>query len=181
MDGRDKQPSEWSEKTTAFKKRKFLQLVEEYSGHTSRALRELGMARSTLTRWKEDDDLFAAQYDSVIDHAVEELEAEGRRRAMGYEEPVVYQGKIQGTWMDREGNICSPDNPDAILVPTTVTKFSDNLLMFLLKGHRPDKYRDGPGASNKLPVSEEEMNETIRRWAKRRGKLLVDEATDINN
>lgn len=178
MDGRDKNPNEWSERTTREKKHRFLLLVDEYKGHTSRALRELGMARSTLTRWKEDDEVFAVKYEAIIESCVDELEAECRRRAVGYDEPIVYQGKIQGHWVDREGNICSPDNPEAVLVPATVTKFSDNLLMFLLKGHRPEKYRDGPGAGKNVPVSPEEMDETINRWLKKRGKVVIDEPSE---
>lgn len=49
------------------------------------------------------------------------LEAEARRRAMdGVDEPVYHKGEVVGH----------------------VRKYSDTLLIFLLKAHRPHKYRD---------------------------------------
>ena len=49
------------------------------------------------------------------------LEAEARRRtAIGVDEPVFYQGQVVGH----------------------IRKYSDNLLMFLLKAHWPEKFRE---------------------------------------
>ena len=74
-----------------------------------------------------------------MDHAREEaadtLEAEARRRAIeGVEEPVFHKGQRVGT----------------------VRKYSDLLLIFLLKGVRPQKFRDnyqraGTGAPDGTP------------------------------
>ena len=53
--------------------------------------------------------------------ATDTLEMEARRRAsLGVEEPVYYQGQVVGY----------------------VRKYSDVLLMFLLKAQRPEKFRD---------------------------------------
>ena len=75
----------------------------------------------------------------AVDHAREEaadtLEAEARRRAIeGVEEPVFHKGERVGT----------------------VRKHSDLLLIFLLKGARPQKFRDnyqraGTGAPDGTP------------------------------
>src|SRR5690606_18484748 len=69
---------------------------------------------------KEDPD-FAAAWDEAMEQASDALEVEARRRAIeGWDEPVFYQGMETGM----------------------VRKFSDTLLIFLLKGARPEKYRD---------------------------------------
>lgn len=53
--------------------------------------------------------------------ATDALEAEARRRAVdGVPEPVFHQGKKCGT----------------------VKKYSDRMLEILLKGHRPEKFRE---------------------------------------
>jgi len=65
--------------------------------------------------------LFAAAWDEALEIATGSLELEARRRAQkGVLEPVYYKGKKVGA----------------------VRKYSDTLLIFLLKAHRPDKYRD---------------------------------------
>ena len=74
---------------------------------------------------------FAAQWDEALGEGIDILEAEARRRAFtGVEKPVYYKGKVVGS----------------------TTKYSDRLLMFLLKAHDP-KFRDGgkvkqPGATD---------------------------------
>ena len=58
------------------------------------------------------------------------LEAEARRRAaIGVDEPVFYKGKVVGH----------------------IRKYSDNLLMFLLKAHWPEKFRDNYGVEHSGP------------------------------
>ena len=74
---------------------------------------------------------FAAQWDEALEEGSDLLEAEARRRAVtGIDKPVYYKGKVVGS----------------------ITKYSDRLLMFLLKAHDP-KFRDGgkvehPGATD---------------------------------
>lgn len=64
---------------------------------------------------------FAAQWDEAIETAIDALEHEARRRAVkGVDEPVFYQGNVCGV----------------------VTRYSDTLLIQLLKAHRPEKYRE---------------------------------------
>ena len=52
-----------------------------------------------------------------------------RRAHDGVDEPVFYQGKACGV----------------------VRKYSDTLLIFLLKGRRPEKYRDRPSHAVGVP------------------------------
>ena len=70
---------------------------------------------------------------------MDRLEAEARRRAIeGIEKPVFYKGKM-----------CYRDEVDPATgerrgtgEPLLIRKSSDVLLMFLLKGARPEKYRE---------------------------------------
>ena len=64
---------------------------------------------------------YAAKFEEADATAIDVLEKEARRRAVGgTEEPVYYQGVEVGT----------------------VRRYSDTLLIFLMKGNNPEKYRD---------------------------------------
>ncbi len=79
------------------------------------------ITRSNVYRAREEDERFKAAWDAALDEAADLLEKEARRRAVnGVKEPVFYKGKVVGD----------------------IKRFSDSLLMFLLKGTRPDKYRE---------------------------------------
>ena len=72
-----------------------------------------------MRRRSED---FAAQWDEALEEGSDLLEAEARRRAVtGVDKPVYYKGEVVGS----------------------ITQYSDRLLMFLLRAHRPQKFRDG--------------------------------------
>lgn len=77
--------------------------------------------RATFYRWLKTDPEFAAAVELAREDAADRLEREVVRRAVeGVEEPLVSGGKMLGT----------------------VTRYSDTLLIFALKGLRPQKYRD---------------------------------------
>ena len=82
-----------------------------------------------MRRHSED---FAAQWREALEEGSDLLDAEARRRAVtGIDEPVFYKGEVVGS----------------------ITKYSDSLLMFLLRAHRPQMFRDGgkveqPGATD---------------------------------
>jgi hypothetical protein len=79
------------------------------------------------------DDAFRAAWDEAMEIGMEALEGEAARRAYhGVEEPVFYNGVQCGS----------------------VTKYSDKLLMFLLKARNPAKYPEGSEAeSARSPVT----------------------------
>lgn len=80
-----------------------------------------GVGRATVYEWRRDDPKFAALYDEAHEDALDALEEEARRRAYdGVLEPMVSAGSL----------VCH------------VRKYSDTLLITLLKGKRPDTYRD---------------------------------------
>ena len=82
---------------------------------------EAGIARATAYDALRTDKVFAAAWEDAQEQATDVLEREAWRRASeGVEQPVFYQGKVCGH----------------------VQKYSDVLLIFLLKGARPDRYRE---------------------------------------
>lgn len=171
------------EEVNSRKKSHFLRVLLENGGFKEAAIRTCRTSRRWFNEQLEQDEEFSAMVDSIIAITNEQLVREAHRRATGYEEPIVYQGKIQGQWVDRKGNIVSSENPDAVLVPATIRKASDNLLMFLIKGRMPE-YRDGPGARKGMDLSDDEMNEAIQRWMARKaakGQPLPELAGEVVN
>lgn len=72
-------------------------------------------------RAKNDDPRWRALWDNSLERYRDDLEAEAHRRAFsGTEEGVWYKGELVGT----------------------ETKYSDRLMEVLLRGERPEKFRD---------------------------------------
>jgi hypothetical protein len=79
------------------------------------------VSRSTVYLRRDNDVMFAAAMAAAIDDACDDLELEARRRAKeGVVRPVFQGGARVGEVQD----------------------YSDTLLIFLLKAHRPEKFRD---------------------------------------
>lgn len=79
------------------------------------------VSRQTAYVHRRAEPQFAKEWETAIDDAAFTLEDEAWRRARdGVDEPIVHQGMIIGTQK----------------------KYSDTLLIFLLKGIKPDKYAD---------------------------------------
>ena len=98
----------------------FLQKLRETCNVTKAAM-AAGITSGTAYRHRRDDQLFADRWEEALAEGVDLLEHEAHRRAFrGIDEPVFYQGSRCGE----------------------VRKYSDSLTMFLLKAHRPDKYRE---------------------------------------
>lgn len=101
------------------------------TGNISAATRAADIWRGSHHAWIKDDPEYAAAFAEAKEQAIEAMEAEALRRAtVGIEEGVWYKGKRVGA----------------------ERRVSDTLLIFLLKGARPDKYREnqkiehsGPG------------------------------------
>ena len=114
-----------TKKTTAKatpKKREeiFLSALAE-CGNVTHAARLAGWDRCYLYRKRQNDEAFAAAWKEAAVIGVAALEDEARRRAYeGWDEPVFHKGEECGT----------------------VRKFSDTLLIVLLKAHRPEKYQE---------------------------------------
>jgi hypothetical protein len=115
-------------------------------GNVSLAARAACVNRDTAYEHRRRDFDFAARWADAIEEASDALEAEARRRAVdGVNEPVVYQGELMGVWVGTDGKPATKDAEGARFIPLTLKKYSDVLLIFLLKGNRPDKYRERIG------------------------------------
>jgi len=91
------------------------------TGNVSLAVQACTVCRRTLETWRKNDPEFAEAWEDAVDTATELLEGEARRRAFeGWDEPVFRQEKQVGV----------------------IRKYSDILLIFLLKALKPNKYRD---------------------------------------
>ena len=102
------------------------------TGNVTRAAKYAGRSRNQAYHVRRQSEDFAAQWDDALEEATDLLDAEARRRAVtGTDKPVFYKGEVVGS----------------------ITKYSDSLLMFLLKAHRPQKFCDcgkvkHPGATD---------------------------------
>lgn len=90
-------------------------------GTVTAAAEHAGVSRRQHYRWVKGDADYATDFGHAREEAADRLEQEARRRAVaGVEEPVYYQGEVVGH----------------------VRKHSDTLLIFLLKGAKPNVYRE---------------------------------------
>lgn len=91
------------------------------SGNVSRAAKRAGISRARVYQLREESAAFAQAWDKAREIAVGLLEDEAWRRAReGVLEPVFQKGQQVGV----------------------VRKYSDTLLIFLLKAHKPAMYRE---------------------------------------
>lgn len=104
----------------ATKKSEFLRQYAQ-SGIMSTCCDAVGIDQSTVYRWRDADPVFATLLVWASEHAIDLLEDEARRRAVkGVPKGVYHQGELVATEQ----------------------QYSDTLLIFLLKGARPSKYRE---------------------------------------
>jgi len=102
------------------RKRAFLDAYAE-TGNISRAAAIAGIGRRTHYDWLKADAEYKLAFEDATEAAGDVLEAEARRRAVeGIEDRIYWQGAELGRRR----------------------RYSDGLLIFLLKGARPDKYAE---------------------------------------
>lgn len=103
------------------KRQELFLLTYAREGTVHRGCEAAGVSRRAVYNWIEADKLFAAKFERAREIATDILEEEARRRALkGVEEPVFYQGQVVGS----------------------VQKYSDILIMMLLNGHRPERFKN---------------------------------------
>ena len=91
------------------------------TGNVTVAAQRCGIARSTAYYWRQHDAAFAAAWEDAMSEATDKLALEARRRALdGVEEVRYFKGEPIGT----------------------IRRYSDTLLMFLLRAYRPAIYRN---------------------------------------
>lgn len=115
------------------KKRAFLAAYAR-TGNVTQAAAAAGITRRTHYVWLHEDgpdgDAYREAFERAEEEAADWLEAEARRRAV--EGVVRYK-------FDKKGN---PLRHPVTGEPYYELEYSDTLLIFLLKGARPDKYAD---------------------------------------
>ncbi|MBT3932496.1 MAG: hypothetical protein HOL07_11125 [Rhodospirillaceae bacterium] len=113
--------SEPTDQTIAAAQRETFVRVLAETARVSDAAAESGVP---LMRWywlRDTDPVFAEAWHAAQEAGNDTVEDEAVRRAVaGHAEPVFYQGKQVGS----------------------VRKYSDSLLMFVLKARRPQRFRD---------------------------------------
>ena len=103
---------------TKKRQEQFLKLLAE-TANVAESADLVGIDRSTAYLQRKKNPEFAADWDDAIETAVEAMEAEAYRRAVkGTNKPVFHKGEECGV----------------------IKEYSDTLLIFLLKAHRPQKY-----------------------------------------
>lgn len=141
---------------TTSKKRwvpKFLTALAEY-GNVSRAALFAGIERSTAYDERHANPEFAAEWERALDLGTSGLEDEAKRRAfegVTKETPIYVRGKLMHTKVE--------------------TEYSDTLLIFLLKAHRPEKYRDKIEHTLTAGSAAQLTDEALDAELKRRGAL----------
>lgn len=108
------------------------------SPNVSAAAKAAGHSRQHVYVARDEDAAFALAWDDALAEAVDMAEGEAYRRAVEGVEKPVYQGGI------RVGE---------------VQDYSDTLLIFLLKAHRPHLYREALDLNLRKPKSVEEMSD----------------------
>lgn len=131
LSAQDGQPQKGGHTTDTSWHERFLESLA-VSGNVSKAVIAAGVSRSCAYAHRDEDEAFRKAWDEAEAIAADALEEEARRRAVEGDEVTIYNSKgdaVGSTW-----------------------KRSDTLLIFLLKGARPEKYREnmrhehsGPG------------------------------------
>jgi hypothetical protein len=130
--------------------RPFLETLER-TGNVTLAARAAGVSRNTPYEYREThpDHPFVEEWEQAAEVSTDVLEAEARRRAqMGVAEPVF------GSLRNADGKVIGMGQIGA------VQKYSDTLLIFLLKAARPAKYRDRFDVN--VNVTESEVDRRLR-------------------
>ncbi len=105
---------------TRSRKVTFLEVYSR-SGNKREAAKQAGVSLRQHYNWLDRDPEYAEALQIAKEEATEVLEREAFRRGVeGWEEPVFYRGEQVGK----------------------ITKYSDQLLVVLLKGNKPEKYKD---------------------------------------
>lgn len=128
--------------------KKFVERLRQ-CGCVTTACRKANISRCVAYELRNQDEAFKAEWDEALEEATDSLELAARHRAVDGIAKPVYQG---GTNVG------------------VVQEYSDSLLMFLLRAHRPDKFRDNnrdgrPGtAESTLPLSlDKNFQEALER------------------
>lgn len=118
----------------------FFQVLEDTCS-PKQAAAAAGISRNTAFYHKANDHEFRSRWDKAVEVALDALLDEAyRRAALGYDEPVIHQGRV--------ATVADPETGEER--PLTVRKHSDRLLEVLLK------FRYGEQMADRLKVKVED-------------------------
>jgi len=125
------------------KQGKFLENFAK-TGHFTMSCKVAGVTATTVYQYMRTSDEFKAAVEEAREYSVELMESEARRRAVeGISRIIYYQGMPCG----RE------------------QQYSDGLLMFLLKGNAPGKYKDRAEINSNVNMTVKSLADTISSMA----------------
>lgn len=140
-------------KLTPQKIERFLEALRQ-SANVSHACQSIGVSRRAAYDRRNQDAIFAAAWDGAVQEAVDELEAEARRRALeGTTRPVFYKGEECGG----------------------IQEYSDVLLIFLLKHLRPEVYNPLAHLAVRTVAEMSERMDALEARAQSKGARMVEE------
>ena len=137
----------------------FLELLK-LTGNVTAAATQAGITRDAAYKARRAKPEFAELWEDAKEESLDAMEAEAWRRAMqGVDEPVYYAGKVAGH----------------------ITKYSDTMLIFLLKAGRPHKFRErhSVDVSGRLDVGV--VAQTLRDKVIRIGEVQAAGVIDIED
>ena len=118
----------------------FFQVLEDTCS-PKQAAAAAGISRNTAFYHKANDHEFRSRWDKAVEVALDALLDEAyRRAALGYDEPVIHQGRV--------ATVADPETGEER--PLTVRKHSDRVLEVLLK------FRYGEQMADRLKVKVED-------------------------
>lgn len=132
-------------------------------GNVTSACKAAGVHRNSHYNWMHDPE-YAAAFEIAKRYAVDTLRREAWRRATeGVDEPQFYQGQVCGA----------------------VRKYSDTLLIFLLKGVAPEEFREryehsGPGGGPIQHVHAKDNSDDLLAEIERVRERRLTEAREGN-
>lgn len=114
------------------------------SGNIRLACEAADVARSVVYELRDADTTFAADWECALEESADLLEQEARRRAeRGVQRLKFHNGRaITVQALSPEGVPLVNVDGQPIMVPYVEHEYSDTLMIFLLKGVRPEKYRE---------------------------------------
>src|SRR5271156_4372552 len=114
-------------KLTRERRERFLKALAD-TGIVSLAVEIAGTSRTRVYELRKRDTAFAKAWEEAEERAADALEAEAWRRAVaGVQEPLVSGGKVG---RDDDGQ------------PLAIRRYSDTLMLALLKARRPERFKD---------------------------------------
>jgi hypothetical protein len=127
------------------------------TGNVRAACDAAKVSRTVVYAHRDEDEDFAQAWQDALEESADLLEQEARRRAYeGVQRLKFDRGKlITIPLLDTEGKVVLGSDGKPLTTPYVEHEYSDTLLIFLLKGIRPEVYRERTDVrhSGKIDVS----------------------------